>query len=89
LNYNDKFTLKTDRNKNAIYNHPMTGPQFGGGFDICINDDSNIKSYSYANIGHTYHNDQYVYQDANSHARFSGTKIFMIKDYEVWKITFI
>jgi len=38
----------------AIERTTSHGPTFGGGHDICINDNANSNTNSYVNFGHSY-----------------------------------
>ena len=47
---NFKLPINSTQVSNAIYNHPTVGPIFGKGWDIFINDKSNIKNGSNSDI---------------------------------------
>ena len=87
FNNGHKFSLKTTETSNAIFNHPDYGPTFGQGYDIYICDDANFNA-SGANIGFSYKNTAYSYNDIDSQREFSGGCRFKVKGYEVWRVTF-
>jgi hypothetical protein len=45
---------------NAIVGYPDCGPRFGGS-DLGIYDKANINNSSWANLGHSYENNDYTY----------------------------
>ncbi len=89
LTNNDKLPI-TKNHAYCIYKNSDNtwGPLFGGGNDLKIYDKANLNSDSYANVGHTYTNENYTYNDNASRIKFSGAINFKIKEWEVWKVSF-
>jgi chromosome segregation ATPase len=63
----------------AICNSKVLGPIFGGGSDLEIVSECNIKTNNYCSIGHTF---EYTDKIEN----FYGGKKFTVKDYEVYEV---
>ena len=76
--YNDKFTIK-----NAAYashGNSNYGPSFGGGNDLHVCDQSNIKAESHTSFRHSYNlSDGYSYG--------GNAKTFFAASYNEWTIT--
>ena len=64
----DKFTIKNPLY--ALYSHYGYGPSFGGGQDLVVCDQSNIRTGSYINLGHSYNVP--VGYDRNAQSLFAG-----------------
>ena len=48
------FKSMVTKASRAIERYKLHGPTFGEGHDICINDNANSNTNSYANFGHSY-----------------------------------
>jgi hypothetical protein len=71
LTNGEKLTLTSP--DMAIYNHPSYGPAFGSGYDLYIANQSNNNGSCYANIGSSYKNPNYNYNNQQSWTRFQGS----------------
>ena len=76
--YNDKFTIKNA--KYAIHGNLGLGPTFGGGHDLCVCDQSNIRTGSYSNFGFSYN-----LPDGSIYG--GNAKDFLAGNYNQWTIT--
>ena len=80
LTNNDKLTIRKNAQYSIVgYTSDSYGPSFGYGNDLRICSNANKNNSSYANIGFTYTNPKYTYEDTNSHINFAGAYKFKIK----------
>jgi hypothetical protein len=82
-----RFPLKSDQKKFAIYCLPTLGPAFGNGFDLSISDNSNVHTNSYAHMfGFTYTNDTGKGGTSPASTFFAGAGHFRLKEVEVFEV---
>ena len=72
------FTIKNA--KYAIHGNLGLGPTFGGGHDLCVCDQSNIRTGSYSNFGFSYN-----LPDGSIYG--GNAKDFLAGNYNQWTIT--
>jgi len=78
-----KMTLTTEREQFAICSHSGYGPTFGGGHDLHISNNANKNASSYSELGHTYER-----PSGQQHTFFTGSRNFIVTDYEVFGLQF-
>ena len=76
----EKYLLKNENNKKAIYHSKTCGPAFGdGSYDLFIPDNCfTRKNYICQSESFQFDNDK----------MYNGKKSFIVKDYEVYLVNF-
>ena len=78
-----RFPLKGGgaTNAHAVGHYSLSMSAFGGGCDLCIDDQCNSNSDSYTNMGHTYDD-----LGGGPHRMTSGQKKFQVREIEVYRV---
>ena len=66
----------------------MFGPTFGGGHDLYIKDNANVRTGSCSNLGTTYRHPRYAKGSVDVKAFLAGTSHFKIDEIEVYRVEF-
>ena len=74
-----KSPLKSSRQQCAILSNGSYGPTFGGGYDLCITDNTKTDAPSYSYLGNTYE-----CPPGQKSTFFTGSTKFTVTDYEVF-----
>ena len=73
------------KSQHALFDNSEYGPTFGGGRDLYISNNANIKTDSITNFGYTYQPPPgYTHDVANTKALLAGTHTFTPSEVEVF-----
>ena len=75
-----KMALKADQKRYGIYCDNDTGPGFGSGTDLLINNAANSNTSSSSNLGHTYE----CPPNQSGDTFLAGQNNFTVNEYEVF-----
>ena len=79
-----KSTLRNEDNDHAIYRYSSYGPIFSWGHDLCIANDAESNTASYAWLGYTYNVPVgYLYGQSNTTSLMGGSHGFTPSEVEV------
>ena len=59
---------------------------FGGGYDLRLDNDCNVNSNSYSNLGDSYESNGYAKGSAEAKSYLAGSYQFTVLEMEVFKI---
>ena len=83
----EKFSIK--KPEAALYSFLCFGPSFGGGNDLLVCDQSNIKAESYAGLGHSFNLPAGYSYSGNTNGLITGKhKDWTTTEIEVYQINF-
>ena len=57
-----------------------------GDDDLCIDNDCNVNTKSYSNLGHSYESNGYAYKSKEARSYLAGSYKFKVLEIEVFKI---
>ena len=77
----NKEVYYNKENNYGIYCYSDKGPTFGGGHDLCIDNNCNKDNESFDNSNHSY-------DTLGKKYALAGTKYFYVEDYEVYQLDF-
>ncbi|KAM3140423.1 hypothetical protein pb186bvf_007403 [Paramecium bursaria] len=82
--YNKRQIFKQQHKEYALYCNAVYGPSYGGGFDLCVQNNTN----GYSNLGHTYNIDGFDIPTKKIHM-FGGDEKPDIVDCYIFQIKFV
>ena len=81
---NKPCKMKTTDVDKSIYCSQRYGPTFGGGFDIFIENNANVSTQSFSNLGWTYEHPLYSCKTNEAQSFLAGSYKFQLDEVEVY-----
>jgi hypothetical protein len=80
-----KMKIDPNRHEYGIVCDSECGPTFGGGHDICINNNANTRMDSWSNLGRSYIHPQYAYRSNEAETFLAGSFNFQLDEIEIYQ----